>query len=558
MKRLLALVLCFSLAAGMVPLEVLAADTAESERLFTNYVQGLFYESEEVSAAGEQARAQLGKPARGFYDYLKAGIAKVAAGEQSETVFRITHGQILEWGGSECYPVSNIDAAMEAFIQEFEVDAVLEALLHDCAYELYWYDKVSGCHYWFVMSSDQDGYHIDWADFAFQVVRDHQASGYTEDVPKMKTKRAAAAVAAAKNARALVAEYAGKGDYGKLNAYKKEICSLVSYNNTAAHSGNFSRDADPWQLVYVFDGDSSTNVVCEGYAKAFQYLCDASAFRGDVKCYTVSGWAYSEDGGEGHMWNLVSIGGKRYLADITNSDAGTLGVEGKLFLAGASGSIANGYDAGPMTYCYDQCTKDLWGTGSGSILKLTSADYDPNKIRAPKITAANKAANGKPRLTWEKVSGAVKYQIYRSTSKNGTYTRMYTTTGTSYTNTSAKVGKLYYYKVRAVNANGTTSAFSNIVSRTCDLAQPEISISRSAAGKPRISWEKVDGAVKYQIYRSTTGKSGSFKRIYTTAKTTFTNTGAKAGTRYYYKVRAVHSNGNANSAFSAVKYIRAK
>ena len=30
------------------------------------------------------------------------------------------------------------------------------------------------------------------------------------------------------------------------------------------------------ELIWVFDGDSSTNVVCEGYAKAFQYLCDLS------------------------------------------------------------------------------------------------------------------------------------------------------------------------------------------------------------------------------------------------------------------------------------------
>ena len=31
---------------------------------------------------------------------------------------------------------------------------------------------------------------------------------------------------------------------------------------------------DPWQLIYVFDDDPDTNVVCEGYAKAFKYEAD--------------------------------------------------------------------------------------------------------------------------------------------------------------------------------------------------------------------------------------------------------------------------------------------
>ena len=50
-------------------------------------------------------------------------------------------------------------------------------------------------------------------------------------------------------------------------------------------------------------------------------------------------------------------------------------------------------------------------------------------------------------------------------------------------------------------------------------------------------------AKEYQIYRSTTGKDGSFVKIYTTKGTSYTNTGAKAGTKYYYKVRAVFTNG---------------
>ena len=53
-------------------------------------------------------------------------------------------------------------------------------------------------------------------------------------------------------------------------------------------------------------------------------------------------------------------------------------------------------------------------------------------------------ASGKPQVTWNKVEGAVKYEIWRATSKDGTYTKMYTQSGTTYTNTTAKAGVTYY------------------------------------------------------------------------------------------------------------------
>ena len=87
------------------------------------------------------------------------------------------------------------------------------------------------------------------------------------------------------------------------------------------------------------------------------------------------------------------------------------------------------------------------------------------------------------------------------------------------------------------------------------LAKPTVKITTSN-GKPKLSWNKVTGADKYYIYRSTDGKT--FKQYTTTTKTSFTNTGAKKNTKYYYKVKAVCSaNSNANSAYSTVVSIKA-
>ncbi|MBR2131648.1 MAG: hypothetical protein IJ955_03770, partial [Oscillospiraceae bacterium] len=95
-------------------------------------------------------------------------------------------------------------------------------------------------------------------------------------------------------------------------------------------------------------------------------------------------------------------------------------------------------------------------------------------LTAPIVTVSNKASTGKIVLTWDKVSGAEKYEIWRAL-KGGTYSKIFTTTGTSLTNTSPVAGKIYYYKVRAI-AGDRKGPFSAAVSRTCDLAQPVITV----------------------------------------------------------------------------------
>ena len=164
---------------------------------------------------------------------------------------------------------------------------------------------------------------------------------------------------------------------------------------------------------------------------------------------------------------------------------------------------------------------------------------------------------GKPRLSWKAIDGADKYYIYRSTDGE-TFKYYEKTTKTSYTDTKAKVGTKYYYKVKAArNVDGVNigSAYSAIKTVTATLAKPTVKIT-TASGKPKRSWSKVTGADKYYIYRSTDGKKFSYL-TYTT-KLSVTNTSAKKGTKYYYKVKAICSaNTNANSAFSAVVSIKA-
>ncbi len=176
---------------------------------------------------------------------------------------------------------------------------------------------------------------------------------------------------------------------------------------------------------------------------------------------------------------------------------------------------------------------------------------DPNYIAAPVLKITTSA--GKPKLSWNKVDGAVKYEIYRGT-EEGLYKDYVTVTATSYTDKNTKIGTRYYYIVMAVRADGAESAFSNDKNIKCRPAAPTVSISRSG-GKAKLSWKAVSGATKYWIYRSTDGKN--YSKPIATTKLTYTDSNSKSGTKYYYKVRAIAvvNNTNVGSAYSTVKTI---
>ena len=172
---------------------------------------------------------------------------------------------------------------------------------------------------------------------------------------------------------------------------------------------------------------------------------------------------------------------------------------------------------------------------------------------APVVRIGNSASSGKPMLTWNAVEGATSYRIYRSTSKGSGYSLLGTTTATSYTNTGAKAGMTYYYRVKAVNDAGL-SPYSNIVSGkvvvTPKPSAPVVKIGHSAtSGKPMLTWNAVSGATSYKVYRATS-QNGTYSLLGTVTATSYTNTGAKAGVTYYYKVKAVNSAGE--SAYSNI------
>jgi len=371
-----------------VPVTV-SVEMPDSDELFSAYVDRELYRPiyGDVSFFGTLGYDRLrNESERQLYLLLKAGIEEIACGRRASSEFLFanpadTFGCAFSYTAADLGNVTIVqdgkftNEAKQAFLAKVSEDmdyrAVLKALLNDCPYDLYWFHKAhqeGGLVFRATMAYASKRMYLSKCTFLFRAAEPY-GSGYALD-----TACTGATAAAAENARAIVEKYSHLTDREKLEAYREEICRLAAYNAMAA-AGSSGSYGDPWQLIWVFDGDAATNVVCEGYAKAFQYLCDLSVFTGQVSCISVTGQMTTGSNSASHMWNIVEIDGVNYLVDVTNSDAGTAGAAGGLFLVNnPEGNWQTHYrfTAGnrSVTYAYDEDMQAFWGQEALELLHV--------------------------------------------------------------------------------------------------------------------------------------------------------------------------------------------
>lgn len=373
-KRFLSMLMAVSLIVGLLPVTVMAEELVEeafvlqettvvsdvelpeNDELYEGYLEELFFGKNKMALFGTTAGNKLSGDEKAVYDALKPLLIKIANGEREST--QIAVGQSFKYNGTTY--MADAKVTFTGTQKDFDYTALVDALLMDLPYDLYWYNKTIGCP---EIQTWTTGSGILQMIFPFTPANDYAGdSPYTVDVEKQ-----AIASTAAENAKEIVQEYRKESDYEKLKGYKEKICRLVWYEQDAADGViDFNVDIDPWQLISVFDGDPTTHVVCEGYSKAFQYLCELSDFKEDTVSYLVTGSMTGDISGP-HMWNIVTLKGKNYMVDVTNSDAGSIGVNGELFLtAPTSGSPRNGYtfaitEEDSIFYEYDKGRVDAQG-----------------------------------------------------------------------------------------------------------------------------------------------------------------------------------------------------
>ena len=179
------------------------------------------------------------------------------------------------------------------------------------------------------------------------------------------------------------------------------------------------------------------------------------------------------------------------------------------------------------------------------------------KLPRPVLKISRLSSSGKPELDWKNVSGAVGYQVWRE-AEDERAVLVAEVTKSSFVDETAVVDVEYEYEIVAVAADPkANSAPSDDKETTPKCARP-VASAQLVDKKPMITWEEVDGAVKYYVYRSTS-KSGTYKKIgtvYADEGESYHNTSAKKNTTYYYKIVAVSR--ETKSSYSSYVKIKSK
>ncbi|MDE6957176.1 MAG: L,D-transpeptidase family protein [Lachnospiraceae bacterium] len=176
------------------------------------------------------------------------------------------------------------------------------------------------------------------------------------------------------------------------------------------------------------------------------------------------------------------------------------------------------------------------------------------QVSAPTVKKVSSAGYNALTITWGKVEGADGYAIYRSTARNGKYTRIGTAVGgskESFTDKKCTCGRYYYYKVRAYrkvnkqNCYGDLSESPEYGKSIPEKVKINSNATQNYSTKIVLKWNRTAGASGYEVFRST-AKNGKYTKLKTITKgniTEWTNTGLKKGKIYYYKVRAYRTMG---------------
>jgi hypothetical protein len=165
------------------------------------------------------------------------------------------------------------------------------------------------------------------------------------------------------------------------------------------------------------------------------------------------------------------------------------------------------------------------------------------------------------RVSWNAVSNAYYYYIWRAASANGTYTEIGYSYTTSYEDTGLSASTTYYYKVDAGNdvarsvlsasATATTQSSGSGGGVTKPNAPYGVTATALSSSSISVSWNAVSGATSYRVYYEI-GSSSTKNLAGTAYGTSYTHNSLQANTTYYYYITAVNSAGESGySSFSS-------
>lgn len=229
--------------------------------------------------------------------------------------------------------------------------------------------------------------------------------------------------------------------------------------------------------------------------------------------------------------NLVLVSWNAAIGDVTQYEVlRNISAGNPAYLGTSSGLSYNDTSAAPgVRYYYWVRAQNALGKSiAGVFTEGYRRQTPPDAIQASQGTYPGKVV-----VSWNTVSGASAYEIWRNNIRIGTSQTL------NFSDTSVGFGREYDYKVRGFNAV-CTGSFSVAVSGW-SATDYQLVLNASAGlyiQKVRLTWNPVADAQGYEIRRSTNSDFSNSEIIASTINPNYDDAQATVGRQYYYRVRA--------------------
>jgi len=157
---------------------------------------------------------------------------------------------------------------------------------------------------------------------------------------------------------------------------------------------------------------------------------------------------------------------------------------------------------------------------------------------------SNADADGNYQVDWSTVANTTSYQLQQSVN-GGSYSLIYSGTSSAY-NVSGRSPGSYCYRVRAVNAYGSSSYSAT----KCTTVNPPPNTpvintisNMDGNGDYTVDWNDISIAVSYELQEN--HNDGTFSTIYSAANSSYAVTGRTSG-NWCYRAKAINASGSSD------------
>jgi chitodextrinase len=215
--------------------------------------------------------------------------------------------------------------------------------------------------------------------------------------------------------------------------------------------------------------------------------------------------------------------------------------------------------AGSTSAQFALSSSDVWGALAAAFKPAAAGPPDTQAPSVPGALTATAPSSGQVTLAWTASSddtGVTGYAVERCTGAScSAFLPIATTTSPGFTDGTVIPSTTYGYRVRASDAAGNASEYSNIASATTsappDTQAPTAPSSLTAAatspGEITLGWTgSTDnvGVTAYLIERCQGTSCTSFSQVGSSPSPAFADSTVAASTSYRYRVRAVDAESN--------------